>query len=397
VTRVGILTTSFPRFDGDIAGHFVLGFARALAALGHSVRVLAPEPAEELPLPSWPGVELHWVRYARPRGAQRTFYGAGVPDNLRRDPRAWLGLAPFSAALALAARRELADAQVLASHWALPCALAAGAIRARRPHLAVVHSADLHMLSKLPLRGALAARVLAGADRICFMSEAQRARFIGLLPAAQRAVAAQRTHVQPMGIDDPEPPAATRNALRRQLGLERFTLLTIARLVPVKGLVQAVTALAHRGDLEWLIAGDGPEAPRLAALAARARLRVRLLGTVTGARKHALLRAADAFVLPSRVLASGRSEGVPTALLEAMAAGTPAVASAVGGIPDLLGTGTGLLFDPCQPRALERSIDRLIAEPGLTNALREQALRAAEGQRWSALAPRIEALLGCST
>src|SRR5687768_12606658 len=98
--RVGLLTTSFPRFEGGIAGQFVLGFARALAARGHELSVLAPEPHERLTLPTWPGVRLRWLGYLRPRTLQRTFYGAGVPDNLRRDPRAWLGLLPFSAALA---------------------------------------------------------------------------------------------------------------------------------------------------------------------------------------------------------------------------------------------------------------------------------------------------------
>src|SRR3954454_12000613 len=99
--RIGLLTTSFPRFVGDVPGHFVLGFARALSELGHTIEVLAPEPRERAfmaPL-SLPGVSVHWVRYA-PRPLERTFYGAGVLDNLRSDPLAALGLMPFTAALA---------------------------------------------------------------------------------------------------------------------------------------------------------------------------------------------------------------------------------------------------------------------------------------------------------
>src|SRR5204862_452558 len=100
-------------------------------------------------------------------------------------------------------------------------------------------------------------------DHICFMSEAQRERFIGLLPSSQRAAAAQRTHVQPMGIDDPEPPALERAAMRRELGLQRFTLLTVARLVPVKGLVEAGAARALRAaePQRWSALG-----PRIEAL-----------------------------------------------------------------------------------------------------------------------------------
>lgn len=392
--RIGLLTTSFPRFEGDVPGLFVLGFARALARRGHEVRVLAPEPTEVAVRPAWPGVDLHWVRYLWPRAAQRTFYGAGVPDNLRRDPRAWLGLLPFAAALTAAAHRSLADCDTLVSHWALPCALAAGAVRDGRPHLAVMHSADLHLLSRLPARGRIAAQVATRADALWFVSEAQRQRFTRWLPPPMRSNAHSCSHVQPMGIDDPAPTAKSREALRRDLGLERFTLLTIARLVPVKGLAEAVAALAHRADVEWLIAGDGPEAARICAHAAGTRLRVRLLGTVTGARKQALLHAADAFVLPSRVLASGRSEGVPTALFEAMAAGLPVIASAVGGVPDVVRSlENGVLVEPSAPFALERAVDRLICDRALRDALCARARAAAEAQRWSALAPRIEALL----
>ena len=91
--RIALLTTSFPRFDGDVPGLFVLGFARALAERNHRVEVFAPEPSEELAPPAWPGVEVRWLPYMRPRRLARTFYGAGVPDNLSRDPAAWLGLA----------------------------------------------------------------------------------------------------------------------------------------------------------------------------------------------------------------------------------------------------------------------------------------------------------------
>jgi len=396
--RVGLLTTSFPRFEGDVAGHFVLGFARALTARGHELSVIAPEPHDQLAPPSWPGVRLRWLRYLRPRALQRTFYGAGVPDNLRSDPRAWLGLLPFSAALAAAARRDLRDCDALVSHWTLPCALAAGFARGGRPHLAVLHSADLHLLSRLPARERLAAHIARGASALWFVSDAQREQFCTWLPGAQRATVQARMHVQPMGIDEPEPPVRERDVLRRELGLERFTLLTIARLVSVKGIVEAVGSLQHRADLEWLIAGDGPEASRIAQAAARGRLRVRLLGTVTGARKHALLHAADAFVLPSRVLASGRSEGVPTALLEAMAHELPTIASAVGGIPSAVGPfDAALLFDPCDAHALELAVDQLMTDGQRRRELSARGRTAALRHGWRTIAPRIEALLARGT
>jgi glycosyltransferase involved in cell wall biosynthesis len=392
--RIGLLTTSFPRREGDVAGSFVLGFARALAARGHVIEVLAPEPAQLTAPPSWPGVEVRFVPYMRPRAAARTFYGDGVPDNLRRDPLAWLGLLPFCASLARSAARRAESWDAIVSHWALPCALIAGAVRGDRPHLAVVHSADLHLLSRMPHRARFALAIARGASELSFVSQTHRASFLQMLPRDVAREVATRCSVQPMGVDSPAPPDEARHAVRRRLGLERFTLLSLSRLVPVKGLREAVSALRDRADLEWLIAGDGPERDALQRLARGSRLRVRLLGHVVAAEKRALLHAADAFVLPSRVLASGRSEGVPTAMLEAMAAGLPVVATDVGGVREVVHDGrTGLLLSPHDAQALGRALDHLMAEPRCAAALGANARREAARHAWPELAGRFEQLL----
>lgn len=392
--RIGLLTTSFPRFHGDVAGHFVLGFARALAARGHQIEVLAPEPAHAMPRPDWPNVDLHWVPYLRPRSAQRSFYGAGVPDNLLHDPMAWLGLTPFCAALATATVMRRARWDAVISHFGLPCGLLAGELRAEMPHLAVLHSADVHLLARLPGRSAISRRIVERADQLVFVTQEHRQRFLHFLSAKTRSLAEPRCHVQPMGIELPTVDTRERDTRRRELGLTRFTLLTLARLVPVKGLYEALSALQHRTDIEWLIAGEGPEQERLAKLAAQCRFPVRLLGSVHGERKQALLQAADAFVMPSRVLASGRSEGLPTALVEAMASGLPSIASNVGGIAEVVRhLETGLLIDPQDLSALSRSIDQLRADPALAAMLSTRGRTEALRHDWSAIAPRLDALL----
>src|SRR5262249_43920280 len=135
----------------------------------------------------------------------------------------------------------------------------------------------------------------------------------------------------------------------------------------------------------------------LRAIATRARLRVRLLGHAAGARKRALLAAADAFVMPSRALASGRSEGVPTALLEAMAHGLPVLASNVGGIPGIVRPSTtGLLSERRAPASLERCLERIRLDPDLRAELADGARRLAREHYWSAIAPRLEGWLSGS-
>jgi glycosyltransferase involved in cell wall biosynthesis len=360
--RIGLLTTSFPRTADDSAGSFVLGFCRALVRHGHSVEVLAPEPPEPCTPLREPGLVLHHVRYLWPRSLQRTFYGAGAPDNLARDPRAWLGPLPFALALARRARALSARWDAVVSHWALPCALIARAAVPRPlPHLAVLHSADVHALGRVPGRSRLARRITHGAQGLWFVTHQQRARFAALLPAAERALLNARAWVSPMGIELPalELSPLARERARAELGLKGFTVLALGRLVPIKGLDVLIRALAG-SDIRLLVAGAGPELDPLRDLARMLRVDARFVGEVSGATKTALLTAADAFVIPSRVLPGGRSEGLPVALLEAMAHGLPVVASAVGGIVEVVpGDGSaGLLVAPDRPGELARALER---------------------------------------
>jgi glycosyltransferase involved in cell wall biosynthesis len=134
-------------------------------------------------------------------------------------------------------------------------------------------------------------------------------------------------------------PTRARIEIRDSLGLSASGLVigSVSHLAPGKGfslLLQAATSLLNQfQNLEVCLVGDGPARASLEAEAARLGLnyRLKLPGRATSALAVAeALSALDVFVLPSL------SEGLPTAVLEAMAAGTPVVASAVGGLPELI-------------------------------------------------------------
>ncbi|HET8933945.1 MAG TPA: glycosyltransferase family 4 protein [Polyangiales bacterium] len=390
--KVGLLTTSFPRYAGDVAGDFVLGFARALHHHGHNIEVLAPEPREHFARYAEPGIAVRHIPYARPRQLQRTFYGAGVPDNLARDPLAWLGLAPFCASLVYNALARRSDWEALVSHWAVPCALAAGAVRAGRPHLAVLHSADIHVLSRLPARAQLATAIARGADALWFVSEAQRTRFCALLP---RGEPLPRTLVCPMGIDAPTRDvfdADTRAEFRRRHQLHGFCVLLLGRHVAIKGYDIALRAAAMGGDITLLIAGEGPMRASWMRQAREHNVSVRWLGAVHGDEKQRWLRAADAFALPSRTLANGRSEGLPCALLEALASGLPAVASDLPGIRELQTIAPSLmLIPPDDPAALHSALLTLRETTSADDSLTARAI--CEQFGWQNVGARLNALL----
>lgn len=390
MARIGLLTTSYPRTPEDISGHFVAGFARALWVRGHQVEVLAPasaEPSDPVRAPAGPS--LHPVRYALHPGQQRLFYGAGVPDNLRSRPYLLPLLGTFTAALFQAARARAHRWDAVISHWAVPCGLVGAQLGRDLPHLAVCHSADVHALTATPalLRG-VRRYVVRHARAIWFVSSHGRDRFMAGLSQPQC-----RVHVQPMGF---EPFSRLDKAVARRrarLRRGRFTALCLGRLVPIKQIELAIAAAQAIQDMDLIIAGDGPERARLQALA-RGCPRVRFTGTVLGEAKRALLYGCDALLLPSQSLASGRSEGMPTIILEALHAGLPVIARAVGGIPDWLHHGRDalLLPDP-SVNALVHACTLLRQGPQLARRLSHQGQLFAQAHCWHRVAPMIEALL----
>lgn len=384
--RIGLLTTSFPRFRGDIPGQFVLGFAEALAARGHALEVLAPEPHDGLEPPRFDGVTVRWVRYA-PRAFERTFYGAGVLDNLRHDPRALVGLAPFVAQLLREAEQRVHAWDALVSHWALPCALIAGLVARGRPHLAVLHSADVFLLERLPFKRHLSTKIARNARALVCSSRNLRERFLAQLAPIERVDVAARTHVCAMGIEPA--PEGTANAPKDG----RLVIASLGRLVAIKGLEQAIRAVAPLPDVELAIAGDGPARADLERLARHERANVRFVGTVVGREKSVFLRSAHAFVVPSIPLASGRTEGMPTSVLEAMDHGLPVVASHTGGIADVVRhEENGLLVPPGDVLALRAAIERLKSE-AWRERLANEARETAAQYHWSVLGPLFEELL----
>ena len=162
--------------------------------------------------------------------------------------------------------------------------------------------------------------------------------------------------------------ARIRQALLSSLALVQEDLsvplvVTISRIASQKNLPVLVQAASRlRQTCTWAVLGDGD--PQLLA---RLRRQARALGApvhFVGARSDAdqWLRAAEVFVL------SSQWEARALVVQEAMAAGTPVVATDVGGLHDLIG-GTGLLVPPGDPEAIAKATDRILADPGLREEL----------------------------
>jgi glycosyltransferase involved in cell wall biosynthesis len=159
-----------------------------------------------------------------------------------------------------------------------------------------------------------------------------------------------------------------------------FRLACVARLEAKKGhaeLLDAIAELVRCGvDVRCDLVGDGPQRRALAQRIDALGLgdRVTLHGAQPRERALACVRDAHAVALPSLVTATGRRDGIPVALMEAMALGRPVVATELSGIPELVvPERTGLLVPPGDRDALVTALARLASDP----ALRHQLGRAA--------------------
>jgi len=148
----------------------------------------------------------------------------------------------------------------------------------------------------------------------------------------------------------------------------RRYVLAVARLSHEKGIDVLLDAFAalRSADVDLVVAGDGPERPRLAAQCEALGLesRVHFLGGVDFEHVPALYRGAALVACPSRW------EGLPLVCLEAMASGRAVVATAVDGTPDAVVDGaSGVLVPPEEPAALARAIDAILGKPGWAEQL----------------------------
>lgn len=154
----------------------------------------------------------------------------------------------------------------------------------------------------------------------------------------------------------------------------RLRIVCVANLIAYKGHAVLVDALGRlRGRDDWVaeLVGEGPERAAVEAQLREAGIadRVVLHGKLPAEQVHPLVRSSDIAVLPSL------TEGLPNAVMEAMAHGVAVVASDVGGVGELLGTGAGTVVPPRDPAALAGGLAAFLDDPG------GRAAAGAEGRR----------------
>jgi glycosyltransferase involved in cell wall biosynthesis len=212
-------------------------------------------------------------------------------------------------------------------------------------------------------------RLMRWTDAVAVNSEAVKQFY------AQQGISREKLHVIPNAVT-PAEPVADRPALRKEIGVKEssFVLGFVGRLWPQKRVEDLLGAADILDLAEWpievVIIGDGPRRAALERFVENLKKSapVHFLGKRDDARR--LIAVFDALVLPSAF------EGMPNVVLEAMAAGTPVIASRIPGTIEVIADGeTGLLFEPKRSSDLARKVQRLIEEPELGPRLAANARR----------------------
>lgn len=376
-----VVTSSFPRFAGDWAGHFVLESARLFEPMG-PVQVLAPW--DRACDPFYRPVGMRLERYSiLNRHIPGVFYGGGGPENLQSPVRALQAPAGQAACIAAALLHAHRCARWVA-HWMVPAGLAVAL--ARRPHqaaLLVVHGGGWHILRRHAHGRRLARFILSRMSHVICVAAYQREQILGLFSGLEREEMARRIRVSPMGLDVadyavprvPKPPG------------EPLMVLGVGRLTPIKGFDRLIRAC--RGlPVTLSLVGEGPERHALERLAAREGVRLLLPGAVKPKELLALYAQADMMALPSRPIGL-REEGTPRVLLEAMAAGVPLVASRTGGIAEVIHHGENGLLENGEEADLRACLSMLCADANLRRRLGDEARTLAWAYDWRAIGPEL--------
>ena len=366
--RICVITTCFPRWSGDGQCGFIWEAARAIAHQGVQVRVVAMHSPGTRPREHMNGIEVLRPQYWWPESWEiLRKEGGGLPATLRKYPQGFFQVIPFTLVHALVTARCARDCDLIHAHWTLSAAAAClGSWVHHRPILVTVHGSDIFQVTKYPVGAWLTKNVLLHCDRITAVSSAlmEATITIGINP--------EKIQVISNGVDTNRfvPPA---NENRNN------TILYVGSLIERKGVKYLLSAMPELfrsfPHYRLVLVGEGPQYPMLRRLVNSLGIaeKVTFLGFQPQDQVRTWMQQARLLILPSLEEAQG------VVLLEALACGTPVIASQVDGIPEVITPDVGILVPPANSIALFEAIRSILRSPrrwvDMSHRARERAVK----------------------
>jgi glycosyltransferase involved in cell wall biosynthesis len=288
-------------------------------------------------------------------------------------PRIGMALAPLllSQAVKPAIGRlidEGFDFDLIDAHYFYPDGVAAAMLAKyfNKPLVITARGSDMTLFPQYRLPRKMIQWAARRADAVITVCNALRDEVLALGVEPARVTSLRN------GVDLELFQPVDRSEVRARLGLDSFTLLAVGHLVPVKAQELAISALTRLPGVKLLIAGNGPNRQMLEQLARSEDVaeRVTMLGALPQSALREYYGAADALVLPSE------REGWANVLLEAMACGTPVIASRVWGTPEVVAEPeAGRLMEQRTAQGLAEAVNALRADYPDREATRRYAER----------------------
>lgn len=378
--RMLVMGSTFPAHPGDGTPEFIGDLAYELSD-EYDIEILVPMVPGAKRDENYRGMVVRRFRFF-PQKWEDLADGA-IFENIRRSPSRLLQVPPFFLSELRGLRKAVKafSPDIIHAHWIIPQGLVAAMGAAKIPRLLTTLGGDLYALDRFPL-SAIMSRVVKGSRAVTVMNEdmAQRAIALGSDPA--------RTFVIPMGAN------LTHMVEPVESDGDDVRLLFVGRLVPKKGVTYLLQALREMGTGNWklTIVGDGPERESLEREASG--LPVSFVGALDRVELRKTYARSDVIVTPSVPAESGDQDGLPVALLEAMAAGLPAIASDLPGINEAVVDGeNGRLVQPGNVRELANALREAIEHPETRTRMARLALKVRDQYSTSAIGERYKELL----
>ena len=367
--RTLLFSTLYPSSVRPSHGIFVETRLRHLLASGEvETRVVAP-------VPWFPFKHQRFGEYAKhaavPRFEERNGIRVDHPRYLLL-PKIGMNSAPYALARAglKAARKLIAegcDFDLIDAHYFYPDGVAATIIgkALNKPVVVTARGTDINLIPQYPKPKQMILQAAEDCAAMITVCAALKDAIVGLGGSAQK-ITALRNGVD-LQLFQPEDKPQARAAFGMN---DRFAIASVGHLIERKGHHLVIEALAQIPDAELYLAGGGEEETRLRALAEQLGVtdRVNFLGAMPQAKLRTLYSAVDCLVL-----ASSR-EGWANVLLEAMACGTPVVATNVWGTPEVVASpDAGVLMDERSAGGIVRGVARLREALPTRNATRAYA------------------------
>ena len=398
-----VSTSTFVRQVDDLQPRFVLDLVKSLQS-HFSIVVLAPSYPGACDMETIDGVKVIRFRYAPFRSLETLAYNGGIMAQLVRRPLKALLIPFFFWGQRRALSRLCSDQHfdAINAHWSIPQALIACTLQnnQRIPLITTCHGGDVYLFNKSPFK-ALLAFCLRRSNKVVAVSEELRELCAQLIGDSTKEKDLVRV---PMGVhlvsyDGSKWTPASASA--QESG--DFVVTFVGRLVAKKGVATLIDAihrlpkrLSSNRKVVLQIIGDGilRKSHENQAAALGLSDRVHFIGWRSQDQLPELLRTSDICVIPSLLARDGDKDGLPVALLEAAASGTPVIGSDVAGIPDyLIHEKNGLLCPPGDANALAKQLHRLMTDEELRQKLTVQGLEDVRSYDWHDIARRYAVII----